>query len=236
MVAATSVSRRAETSFCQQAPEGPLAAPLGTPLGRRGRDVPMLSHEPSARESGFKTPPKTHPGSTSASLHQGTPRGMGGRCSLPAQPGSPVSPLKGSEMSSQAPRQQIPGGSWEGLLPSPPLPPSGMRWHPPGRGEAAVLPPAHCPLPADPGGGCSRPPARPSQMARAASAGGPAPRQIGAGCLRRARPGLRPCHPPGTEQSQSPLMHRGCRARGVPTMLCPVLDPVLQHRHHSAVK
>lgn len=143
--------------------------------------------------------------------------------------------LKGSETSPQAP------GTCGGAAPIPSSSPlqdavASTRTE---RAAPRAAPSPVVPLLADPGGGmAAAPAARPSQMAWAASTGGPEPRQIGAGCLRSARDtqGCVPATLRGPEQSQGPLTAQGGQSRRVPTMLCPVLDPALQHRHQSPAK
>lgn len=95
------------------------------------------------------------------------------------------------------------------------------------------MPPPAVPLLADPGGGVAAgsPRPSPSQMAWAASTGGPVPRQIGASCLQSAWEGLHPCH--GSETRAKPGSSHGVgvqsggghrRQLKVPMLLCLVLD------------
>lgn len=100
-------------------------------------------------------------------------------------------------------------------------------------GSRAPEPPQAVPLLTGPGWGMAAGCPRPSraQMARAASTGGPVPRQIGAGCLLRAREGLRPRHGSGTRVKAGSGELRGQQGQlQVPALLCPpctVPDPVL---------
>lgn len=98
---------------------------------------------------------------------------------------------QGGDEAQKCPLKPQGSRSQEEPPPSPSLPLSGMQRHPPGWMDGGRGP--CCSQPACPpcslilAGGWSRP----SQMARAASTGGPEPRQIGAGCLQRAPATLR---------------------------------------------
>jgi len=90
-------------------------------------------------------------------------------------------------------------------------------------GASQPWPPPAVPLLADPGGGTAagspRPP--PSQMAWAASTGGPAPRQIAAGCLPCAREGPCPRVGSGTRAKPGPPPRcGGTELRGHRSLLC----------------
>lgn len=216
----------------------PLRSSTRAVLGRRGWDPPCSAMCTVWGVWIQETPKNTPcPGSTAAPAHKGTSRGSRehGTAAVQGDWGvgcpQPGTPLKGSEPAPPAPWQQTPGETRVGAAP---IPSSSSRWlwvavPAPWDGASQPCPPRLSPCWLTQAGGWQ--PAPPSQMAWAASTGGPVPRQIGAGCLQSAWEGLHPCHGLGTRAKPGSSHGAGVQSGGghqgqlkVPVLLCLVLD------------
>lgn len=189
-------------------------SPWDTPLDKTGWDVPMLSHVLSARHP---QRPTRHPPPRPCT--RGHPEAGGsGCCSQPGQLGCTQSPLKGSEMSLQTPRQQIPGRTLGGAASIPSSSPLqdavAPTWMERGS-RAAPTPVVPCSLTR--AGGWQPPPrpaphrwrGQPAQVALCHGRLGPAACGVpGKGCV--------PATLRSPEQCQGPLMARGVQSPGGP--------------------
>lgn len=237
MVAATRTSRRAETPLCQQAPRGPLAAPTGTPGGDGVSPCSATCSAQGGPDSRHPQRPTRDPPRRPCA--RGHPEVAGnGCCSQPGRPGCTLSPLKGSEMSPQTPRQQIPGGTCGGAAPIPSSSPLRDAVTPTRtEGGSRAAPSPVVPLLADPGGGM-QPPPRPAPRRWRGQPAQVAPRhgRLGPAACGVPGKGSVPAGLRGPGHSLGSLTAHGGQSRGVPAVLCPVLDPALQHRHPDVKK